>query len=126
MSTRTPHLDALHHHATSSRSIDLHGAPVDVVMPSPQYDPVVGVHTPEHAAVDSPLALPYVPLGHGLQLPTEPFVLYWPAGHGDPVDVVAPTLHTDPGPALQRPEQLEVVRPVLLLKTPCGHREHMP
>ena len=87
---------------------------------------MVGVHTPEHVAVDSPVTLPYVPLGHGLQLPTEPFVLYCPTGHGDPIDAVAPALHTYPALALQTPEQLDVVRPVALPKTPCGHKEHTP
>ena len=87
---------------------------------------MVAEQTPEHAAIDSPVTLPYVPMGHGLQLPTRPFVLYCPTGHGDPVGVVTPTLHTYPALALQTPEQLDVVRPVALPKTPCGHREHTP
>ena len=87
---------------------------------------MVGVQSPEHATIDSPVALPYLPLGHRLQLPTEPLVLYCPAGHGDPVAAVAPALHTYPALALQTPEQLDVVRPVMLPKRPCGHSEHTP
>ena len=95
-------------------------------MPRSQYDPSDDVHGPLHVASDSPVVLPNVPAGHGLQLPTEPPVLYCPTGHADPTALVAPMPQYLPALALHADEQFDDVKPVLLPKRPIGHTEHMP
>ena len=83
---------------------------------------------PEHDEFVSPIMLefPNLPTGHKVQLPSDPFPLYCPAGHGTPVADTAPAVHTCPAVATHAPEQSDVVNPVALPKRPAAHAVHTP
>ena len=104
----------------------VHGVPMEVVAPTPQYDPLVAEQRPEHDDVVRPVAPPYRPAGHIVQLPREPVEPYCPMGHGTPVADVAPAVHTRPAVALHESEQAVEVKPVVLPNRPRGHSRHVP